>query len=411
MIDRENIAELEVWFGTEQIGTAKRGGGGGLTFQHLEGYEGPALSESLPVRQEAYSSPECRPYFSGLLPESSVRIVIARVIQTDVNNDWALLVHLGGECAGAVSLVIPGTPLDRGPQEPRWLSEEEQAHLVSDLQTRPFLVDVDGTMRLSLAGAQNKIPVVADGERIGLPAGGAPSTHILKLADPQLPGIADNEATCMALVRACGVAAPAARAVTLGDDQALLVERYDRAGTLATLERLHQEDFAQALGVRSEDKYQSDGGPSVRDCVSLIRRATRIPGPNIVAFVDQLIMNFLIGNHDAHAKNYSLLYTSGGAQLAPMYDVLDTGIYGTSNFAMKIGGEYRDEFMFRRHWERLAEEVVLSGPQVMNRLHDLAARLDAAIDALNLADSPEVAAQIVPRIRKRIDRVRDFRNQ
>lgn len=133
--------------------------------------------------------------------------------------------------------------------------------------------------------------------------------------------------------------------------------------------RVHQEDFCQALGIVPELKYQNEGGPNLTQCFELVRRATRPNAPQILRLFDYVIFNALIGNHDAHAKNFSLLYSGKTPVLAPLYDALSTAVYPTltPKMAMKIGSKYKFSEVQARHWEQLAESV---GPDhgVLNQL-------------------------------------------
>ena len=161
----------------------------------------------------------------------------------------------------------------------------------------------------------------------------------------------------------------------------MLVERYDRIREPDDRpRRLHQEDFCQALGVAPEYKYQNEGGPTVTDCFALVRKATRPAALYVPQLLDAVLFNTLVGNNDAHAKNYSLIYGAGGTTLAPLYDVLCTAVYPdlTPKMAMKIGGHYKFSDIFPRHWERFAQSADLSAPQVRRRLLELTQLLPQA---------------------------------
>ncbi len=183
----------------------------------------------------------------------------------------------------------------------------------------------------------------------------------------------------------------------------LLVERYDRITNSADQkQRLHQEDFCQALGVAPEMKYQNEGGPDLAQCFSLLRRITRPSAPQVLKMLDYVIFNTLIGNHDAHAKNFSLLYThqapSTAPVLAPLYDTLSTAVYPslTSKMAMKLGSKYKFSEVEARHWEQFADAAGLAKPQMKKRVLALAKSLPAAARALQsdpargFADHPMV---------------------
>jgi serine/threonine-protein kinase HipA len=143
--------------------------------------------------------------------------------------------------------------------------------------------------------------------------------------------------------------------------------------------RLHQEDFCQALGVPTARKYPAEGGPPLVDCFALVRRATAVPARVVIKLLDIVALNFLVGNHDAHAKNFSLLYLpeSSEAVLAPAHDMLSTFAYRKSHnltrkMAMSIGGEYRPEYVRARHFDRLFDEAGLGGAAARRRLRAMA---------------------------------------
>ncbi len=344
------------------------------------------LSASLPLQEEAFEDRAARPFFAGLLPEQDKRDQVARAIGVSERNDFALLDALGGECAGAVSLTHPGEkPIEQGTDlDYRVLDEQELATIIDKLPERPLLAGEEG-VRLSLAGAQDKLPVlVADGH-IALPLHGAPSSHILKPAIRRIADSVHNEGFCLALAKAIDLNAAAADIRDARGRPYLLIERYDRLrGPDNRPRRLHQEDFCQALGGAPEYKYQNEGGPSVADCFALVRRATRPAALYIPQLLDAVVFNTLIGNNDAHAKNFSLVYGAGGTTLAPLYDVLCTAVYPdlTTKMAMKIGGHYKFSDIYPRHWERLARSADLSVPQVRRRLLELTRLLPQAAHKL-----------------------------
>jgi serine/threonine-protein kinase HipA len=140
-----------------------------------------ALSQSLPLRKEPFWRKECRGFFGGILPEESKREIIAKNLGISAPNDYAMLERIGGECAGAVTFIPEGQTLPARNDTYRKLSNEELARILGELPKRPLLAGEEG-IRLSLAGAQDKIAVRIEGGEICLPLGGAPSTHILKPA-------------------------------------------------------------------------------------------------------------------------------------------------------------------------------------------------------------------------------------
>lgn len=377
--------ELEVWLFANRVGTLTLTDGR-LNFRYAANWlsrpDAARLSISLPLQAEPFDDRHTRPFFAGLLPEGQLRRLIAQQCQVSSQNDFALLDYIGGECAGAVSLLEPGQSLPgtEHDHDVLWLSDAEIVAILDELPHRPMLAGQDG-LRLSLAGAQDKLPVVLDGNRIGLPRNGTPSSHILKPAIRTLADTVVNEGFCLALAEAMQLKPAKSQVRSVLGRQFFLVERYDRvANAQGHRQRLHQEDFCQALGVVPEMKYQNEGGPNLAQCFDLVRRVTRPSAPHILRMLDYVIFNALIGNHDAHAKNFSLLYAGKSAILAPLYDVLSTAVYPTlaPKMAMKIGSKYQFSELQARHWDQFLEAVGLNRAQARKRILALAKSMPIA---------------------------------
>ena len=407
------IHKLHVYLFNEHVGTLGWANGR-LSFKYtsefLQNPNSTALSISLPLQELAFDDHLTRPFFAGLLPEGQMRRLIAQQLQVSGQNDFALLEHLGGECAGAVTFLAQGQDSAKFSQEDDvlWLTDDELVAILDELPHRPMLAGNDG-LRLSLAGAQDKLPVIFDGIRLGLPRNGTPSSHILKPAIEAVDESVINEGFCMALANAIQLNSANATMHHVGKRQFLLVERYDRViDSEGRRRRLHQEDFCQALGVVPEMKYQNEGGPNLAQCFDLIRRFTRPSAPQILRLLDYVIFNALIGNHDAHGKNFSLLYSAKACFLSPSYDILSTAIYPklTPKMAMKIGSQYKFNDIHARHWEQFAEEAGLAKPQAKKRILELAKSLPNTARQLQ-ADSArdfsehELVEQIVLLIEQR----------
>lgn len=403
--------ELEVWLFTDRIGTLALVEGR-LNFKYtaewLRHPNSVALSCSLPLQAEPFDDSKARPFFAGLLPEGQMRRLIAQQFQVSRQNDFALLDYIGGECAGAVTFLEPGKPLPHHAMggEVEWLSEDELIAILDELPRRPMLAGKDG-LRLSLAGAQDKLPVVVNGDRIGLPRNGTPSSHILKPVIHAVEDSVSNEGFCLSLADVMQLKVARSRIYSIRNRRFLLVERYDRTRDASgNLHRLHQEDFCQALSVVPEMKYQNEGGPDLAQCFDLVRRITRPSAPHVLRLLDYVIFNALIGNHDAHAKNFSLLYTSKGAVLAPLYDALSTAIYPslTPKMAMKLGSKYKFSEVETRHWEQFASATGLSVAQTRKRILELARQLPLAARKLqNSTDHGFANNQLVEKIINLID--------
>jgi serine/threonine-protein kinase HipA len=212
------------------------------------------------------------------------------------------------------------------------------------LKRRPLFAGEMG-IRLSLAGAQDKLAVRMIGDKLALMRGGAPTTHILKTLIAGREGIIDsvhNEIFCLMLAERCGIPAPRAQMRYTTSEPYLLVERYDRKWQGENVVRLHQEDFCQALSVPPENKYEREGGPGISACLDEIQKDSVQPIADRIAFLNTVIFNYLIGNSDAHGKNFSFLHEQGKPCLAPSYDLLSTAVYPdlSNKMAMKIGSRY-----------------------------------------------------------------------
>lgn len=337
------------------------------------------LSLSLPLRATPYSDDESHPFFANLLPEEKIRAVIARNLGVSLNNDYGLLERIGGDCAGAVSLYPETGEQKRDPGSYRQLSLDELNTIISELPQRPLLAGEKG-IRLSLAGAQKKLPIFYDEQHFHLGYGAAPSNYIIKPAIENLDGTVENEAFCMALAHSVGLDVPRSFIHQHGETRVFIVKRFDRVIAGASTRRLHQEDFCQALHIPPQYKYESEGGPSLAACFNLVRNTSIRSGKDVLSLLNWVIFNYLIGNSDAHGKNISLLLLPEGPMLAPFYDLLSTRIYShyglAEGLAMKIGGESDPGAIQKKHWEQFAEEAGIKPRLVLTRVADLSKKIE-----------------------------------
>jgi serine/threonine-protein kinase HipA len=297
----------------------------------------PLLSLSLPVRPERHPQGVVRPFLDGLLPEGESRLAVARDFNVLASDSYALIRAIGRDCAGAVVI----QPADEPAPPPastltaERLNEGQIEGLVANLRTAPL--GIDERVRISLAGVQEKLLLtrLPDGSW-GRPVDGTPSTHILKPEIFRFPRTVENEAMCMRIARHLGLPVAAVEMTTIGTRTLLVVERYDRdVHEDGTVERIHQEDFCQATSTLLDKKYQDQGGPSLRRIAGLLQAAAT--PDSLETLLRAVTMNVVIGNGDAHAKNFSLLHEpSGGLTLAPLYDLLCTLRYGDDRLAMYI---------------------------------------------------------------------------
>jgi serine/threonine-protein kinase HipA len=391
-------------------------GNGALTYLPaiVEARNGSVLlSVSLPVRGEPYSEESSRPFFAGLLPEGLVRERLCQRFRLDVSDVFGLLWEIGRDCAGAVSLVPPAE-LDASSTVQdgvEWLTDIQLRQLLDDLPERPLGVQPPAGVRISLAGAQDKLPVVLGNDgRVGLPRGRTPSTHILKPPSvertrsgrPRYPGLMENEAFCLELAARVGLDVPPARIQEIHGERVLVIERYDRdRSTDGRTMRRHQEDVCQALGLSPLAKYEEDGGPTAPDVVALLRRVSADAARDVLAFLDRLAFNVSIGNLDAHAKNIALLYGPEGIRLSPAYDLVCTAMYPqlTNRLAMGVGGQFQADQVTPRHWTQLLEECGLDTTAAREHIADVGDRIVRALSELrNQASERQSDQQVVDAI-------------
>ena len=207
-----------------------------------------------------------------------------------------------------------------------------------------------------------------------MPLDGSPSTHIIKPQSPHFNGLVENEFYCMKLASAVGLDVANVEIGTAGSAKFLQVARYDRSHLLnGELARIHQEDFCQALGIPPELKYQQEGGPNLRRCFELVREVSTVPGVDMLRLFDAVVFNYLIGNNDAHGKNFSLLRDADGIRLAPLYDLVCSSAYPAiaNSMAMKIGGEREPTKLAAKHWEKFFHDVGLGVTPAIKRLQNL----------------------------------------
>ena len=350
----------------------------------------PPISLSLPLSADEFSQKECLPFFEGLLPEGDVKRRISDYLHISETSTLKLLQELGGECAGLVS-ILPESEENKTKNvydfsslnyEP--LSEKKLAEYIVNINTRPLLKAKE-KLRLSLAGAQEKLPLTYFDGKYYLPKNGAPSTHIVKpTGSGDLSSLAANEYICSKLAEYCGLPTSKTVLKRIGYVEFLLISRYDRVCDGNHFSRIHQEDMCQALGILSDRKYQNDGGPGIADVYKLIKENTTIPLLETRNFLRYVVFNLVIGNCDAHGKNYSLLFHNGAARLTPIYDAVCTIVYPnlTRKFSMKIGKHYEIKKINQDDFGVLAEEIGLKSKTVLDCYSDIAENVAKAFDRL-----------------------------
>ena len=399
---------LDVYLLGNLVGQLSQNDSGEMGFLYapewFENAQAVPLSQSLPLQAKPFLNADCHGFFGGILPEEAKRERIAKNLGISKKNDFAMLAEIGGECAGAVTFMSTGQSLYTPSYKA--LSVQELAEILRDLPKRPLLAGEEG-IRLSLAGAQDKITVHRSKDAFAIPMNGAPSTHILKPAIERFEDTVLNEAICMRLAKAIGLPVADVEILEIEGMQVLSVERYDRLLCKdGMVRRLHQEDFCQALGIVSEMKYQNEGGVSLKQAFDLLRLVSAVPVIDLQNLLTVVIFNYLLGNNDAHGKNFSLLYRGGKIRLAPFYDLLCTVSYPelATKMAMKIGGKYKPDEVYARHFEKLADEAGLSKPMVLKQVAAIADKILSVLSSVE-ADMPD-SGKLIAFIGERVERLK-----
>lgn len=413
--------ELVALVDGREVGRVHRDSRGQLRFVYdqswREDIDNFPLSFSMPLTAAEHRHSRIEAYLWGLLPENDL-ILERWAKQFHVGRSaFALLAHVGEDCAGAVQFAHPDDASSRREgtgKDVRWLGEREVGERLRELRR-------DGAAwrrladsgQFSLAGAQPKTALLLRGRRWGIPSGRVPTTHILKPPLPELAGHVENEHFCLELARSVGIPSARTSVERFDGEIAIVVERYDRQIlTERQILRVHQEDMCQALGVMPTRKYQSEGGPSPSVVVELLRDVSSKPSEDVWTFVAALGFSWLTGGTDAHAKNYSLLI--GGrdrVRLAPLYDVASILLYPEvsssrrAKLAMKVGSKYLLEAIDRRQWISTARELRLNPEELIQRLRAMAEQLpDACADVRSRAAKAGLDRAIVGRLSEAIAR-------
>lgn len=385
--------KLSVYFGESLAGHLYSTAEKGIVFSYEATYLEaglPPISLSLPLSSDEYSQKQCLPFFEGLLPEGDVKRRISDFLHISETSTLKLLKELGGECAGMISILPEGEPnkaknvYDFSPDNYEPVPIKKLSEYIKNTNSRPLL-KVKEELRLSLAGAQEKLPLLYKDSEYYLPHNGAPSTHIIKpTGHGELSTLSANEYICIKLAEHSGLPVPNTELKLVDGSDFLLIERYDRIFKDGKLSRIHQEDVCQALGILSEYKYQNDGGPGIADIYNLLKEKTSIPLLEMRSFLQYILFNFIIGNCDAHGKNYSIMYKNNSIKLTPLYDTVCTLAYPnlTNKLSMKIGKHVEIKKVNKEDLTILAEQIGLKAQAVCNTYFEIFENVSKAFEKI-----------------------------
>lgn len=429
MVRRRTHAPLNVFLNGRLVGVLRRESTGAIDFRYdpdwLSWDNAFAVSLSLPLREDRYIGAPVINVFDNLLPDSdAIRKRVAERVGADGTDAYSLLTALGHDCVGALQFLPDG--IDPGPTggtDGQPVDDKAIADLINNLGTAPLGMGEDDDFRISIAGAQEKTALLRKDGQWFKPSGTTATTHILKPQIGQLPNGIDlsnsveNEYLCLKLLEAFGVPVATVEIADFGERRTLIVERFDRRWTKdERLIRLPQEDCCQALSVPPTRKYQSDGGPGLREILELLR-GSDTPDEDIATFMRANIIFWLLGATDGHAKNFSIFLTPGGRyRMTPLYDVLsaqpslDAHQIGRKKFklAMSVGKNrhYALNDIVPRHFVQTAAIAGIGTPLMRTLFADLAAKApyqtSAAINALSFGLPQDMVESISNGIAHRV---------
>ncbi|MBS1672494.1 MAG: HipA domain-containing protein [Actinobacteria bacterium] len=380
---------LEAWLEGHHVGNFEFEPAQPVTFTYDEGAPATPISLSLP-RDRPAAKRAAGNFLENLLPDhAKTRERMAAAYGAVSARTYDLLLSAGGDIAGGLVLTPGGEAPSPGPGNLSPADEEDIATRIAAIKRDPDdWAPKDLPARFSLAGTQGKFALAdIDGDWYWSNAG-VPSTHIVKPARPDLRNLEAAESSALVLARAAGIAASPAEVAGFIDQTAFVTERFDRVSEGDVLRRLHAEDLAQALGEGPGRKYKIQVG-----AVAELLRDADATGRLARDFVRQVAFNVLIGNADAHAKNYSLLLRPDSISLAPLYDAVPVGLYPSfdQKLAMKIGGTVFPQAAHPALWRKAARAMELDEDEVLGIVAGVAQKVgehnDMAWDALDTAQA------------------------
>ncbi len=392
---------LDVYLYGERVGTLFPAGDNDYRLAYdpeLVGRVGPGkalLSNSLPARPEPYSAEATRAYVEGLLPEGTRRARLGRELDLDASDGYLLLAELGQDCPGAVSFLPAGeTPRSRDPGALAWLDEDELAEVVKPPPPRLFSDARRQRMRFVLPGLRHKLSLVRDeaSGRWAWPEAGVPSTHVIKPETGEYPEYVANEMFCMTVCRQVGIPVAKATVEQIAGRSCLISPRYDRVVGDGGREvrRLHCESFCQALGIPPGAEEESEEGeaPGWTEARGLLSAVSR--PDEVVNLLTAAFCNYILGNGDAHGKNFALIdrektSLSGPEKkwrLAPLTDITSTVVYDDPvHHGLVISEEYQ-ETSYLLELAEVCEECEFDFEVMRGLAATTAARVGMAVETI-----------------------------
>lgn len=425
---------LNVFLNGRLVGRLNRQSSGAIDFQYdpvwLGWEHALPVSLSLPLREDRYIGAPVIAVFDNLLPDSiPIRRCMAERVHAQGIDAYDLLAAVGRDCVGALQFLPDGVePGAAGAVDGRPVDDKEIARLLGDLASAPLGLGEDEDFRISIAGAQEKTALLFWKGRWYKPLATTATTHILKPQIGQMPNGIDlsdsveNEFFCLKLTAALGLPSAAVVIEEFEGNRVLVVERFDRRWTSdSRLLRLPQEDCCQALSVPPALKYESDGGPSIPAILNLLKGSDQ-PQVDQKTLLKAVIVFWLLGGTDGHAKNFSVFISPGGRfRMTPLYDVisaqpsLDAGQIQRNKMklAMAVGNSrhYVVDSVMPRHFIETAAKAGIGARFVTAIFDELRTQTPAAVEqvaaSLPKAFPAEVADSISNGVKARLRRLED----
>ncbi|HEI6740405.1 TPA: type II toxin-antitoxin system HipA family toxin [Legionella pneumophila] len=403
------MRKLYILMNNELVGELTQDNAGGLSFSYVADWiskpHSRPVSLSLPLVNQKFSGEVVYNFFDNLLPDNpQIRARIQARFQAKSSRPFDLLALIGSDCVGAIQIVerIPQT--QRLSIESHVVSEAEIARTLRSYQTSPLGMDKeDDEFRISIAGAQEKTAFLYYQNEWHKPFGPTSTTHIFKLPIGYLPhqGIdlsesCENEHLCLLLASKFGLDVAKSKILQFEDEKVLVVERFDRKWSRDNryILRLPQEDLCQALGYSPNLKYQSDGGPGIKEIMQLLNGSQQ-PQKDRDEFFRAQVVYWCLGAIDAHAKNFSIsIQPQGGYQLTPLYDIISAYpiveqkqlSFKKLKMAMALYGKnihYKIDGIQKRHFIETAKYVKYSKIKAAQIFEQVIDRIDSAIDEVS----------------------------
>jgi serine/threonine-protein kinase HipA len=331
------------------------------------------------------------PWFANLLPEGPLRRLIAERAGVHERRSLFLLSLLGDDLPGAV-IIHPDNP------------ESDEVEI--EAQT----VDEDAELRFSLAGVQLKFSAIRSDRGLTIPVHGRGGDWIVKLPDERYDGVPENEYAMLEFARSAGIDVPQTQLVEAStiaglpeqivsaESRALAIERFDRGPEGA---RVHIEDFAQVLGLSPDEKYRTTNYDTIARVLAAVCNSE-----DVDELLRRLVFMVAIGNSDAHAKNWSLIYPDGrGAHLAPAYDLLAISVYERTDprlkprLALRLAGEDAASAVTETTFRRLAQRAGLDEERTIAVVRDQIQAIHGAWSELGKA----LEVQLEPQLQQTLD--------